>query len=152
MGLKWDFLQVFQKNAKKKIRLPDITQENGSCNENTQFKIINRRILQWCYQRSKLQELQTLTAQRMVSKLTLYIFMTRFLYNDLLYKTTSLPPLNCETYIEPTVSSLCLLTPAAFRIQIRTPKSIFTMCMLEPFTTFIYQPKRLLNKSVTVNV
>lgn len=74
-----------------------------------------------------------------------------FSTNDLFYKTTSLPPLNCKTYIESTVSSLCLLTPAAFRIQIRPPKSIFTVCKLEPFTTFIYQPKRLLNKSVTVN-
>lgn len=69
-----------RKCKKKKIRLLAITQENDSCNENTQFKMINRRILQWCYQRSKFQELQTWTAQRTVSKLTLYIFTTRFLY------------------------------------------------------------------------
>lgn len=69
-----------RKCKKKKIRLLAITQENDSCNENTQFKMINRSILQWCYQRSKFQELQTWTAQRTVSKLTLYIFTTRFLY------------------------------------------------------------------------
>lgn len=83
-SLGWTQMRFFtgfpRKCKKKKIRLLAITQENGSRNENTQFKMINRRILQWCYQRSKFQELQTLTAQRTVSKLTLYIFMTRFLY------------------------------------------------------------------------
>lgn len=61
--LGWDSNEIFyrfsKKMQKKKIRLLAITQENDSCNENTQFKMINRRILQWCYQRSKFQELQT---------------------------------------------------------------------------------------------
>lgn len=46
--LGWDSNEIFHRfskkmQKKKKIKLPAVTQENGSCNENTQFKIVDRR-------------------------------------------------------------------------------------------------------------
>lgn len=135
----------------KKSKLPVVTPKNGSCNENMQLKRANetKNGVQRYHQRWKFQELQTLIAKEVLSKIGSLNLYDLISLQMICFMRPHLSVLKTVAYNEPMGSSF-VFDFHWLRDTNEDSQVYSSMCMIELFTTLIYQPNKLLSKSVTM--
>lgn len=142
------FLTGFSRKWRgRKGKFPGLKPENGSCHANIQSEIANKNACNSTIKDESSRNLKVLLHKGWCQNWLLKFVGLDLSTNDLFSKTRSLALKPCSLHW-PYGIIFGSLTFIAFRTQMRTPRSIFTVCVLELFPPLTDQPNKLLSKSV----